>query len=43
MTVGGRMTFQSSLLSLLSERGYIHQTTDAAALDALAAKEIVTG
>jgi tyrosyl-tRNA synthetase len=37
------MTFQSSLLSLLSERGYIHQATDAAALDALAAREQVTG
>src|SRR5215471_6393838 len=28
----------SSLLKLLDERGYIHQVTDAAALDALAAK-----
>ena len=36
-------TFTSSLLILLSERGYIHQATDAAALDALAAKDIVTG
>ena len=35
--------FQSSLLRLLDERGYIHQATDAAALDALAGKEIVTG
>jgi tyrosyl-tRNA synthetase len=35
--------FQSSLLRLLDERGYIHQATDAAALDALASKEIVTG
>lgn len=35
--------YQSSLLRLLSERGYIHQVTDAAALDALAAKEIVPG
>lgn len=34
---------KSSLLRLLSERGYIHQVTDAAALDALAAKEIVPG
>jgi len=33
--------FQSSLLQLLAERGYIHQATDAAALDALAAKQIV--
>ena len=37
------MAFQSSLLRLLDERGYIHQATDAAALDALAAREIVTG
>ena len=36
-------SFQSSLLRLLDERGYIHQATDAAALDALASKEIVTG
>ena len=35
--------FSSSLLRLLGERGYIHQATDAAALDALAGKEIVTG
>ena len=35
--------FRSSLLKLLNERGYIHQITDAEALDALAAKEIVTG
>lgn len=35
--------FQSDLLRLLSERGYIHQATDAAALDALASKEIVPG
>ena len=33
----------STLLKLLDERGYIHQVTDAAALDALASKEIVTG
>jgi tyrosyl-tRNA synthetase len=36
-------TYSSDLLRLLSERGYIHQTTDAAGLDARAAKEIVTG
>jgi tyrosyl-tRNA synthetase len=36
-------TYRSSLLNLLGERGYIHQVTDAEALDALAAKEIVTG
>ena len=35
--------YQSDLLRLLDERGYIHQTTDAAALDALANKEIVPG
>src|SRR3569833_4781776 len=34
--------FRSSLLKLLDERGYIHQLTDAAALDALASKEVVT-
>jgi tyrosyl-tRNA synthetase len=37
------ITYRSSLLNLLGERGYIHQVTDAEALDALAAKEIVTG
>ena len=35
--------FQSPLLRLLDERGYIHQATDAAALDTLASKEVVTG
>src|SRR5215203_1963146 len=40
----GHMTgFQSSLLRLLDERAYIHQATDAAALDALASREVVTG
>src|SRR5690349_21797163 len=34
--------FKSSLLKLLDERGYIHQVTDAAGLDALANKEVVT-
>src|ERR671921_458468 len=34
--------FRSSLLKLLDERGYIHQLTDAAALDALASKEVVS-
>jgi tyrosyl-tRNA synthetase len=33
--------YQSDLLRLLEERGYIHQVTDAGALDALASKEIV--
>ncbi len=36
-------TYQSDLLNLLSERGYIHQLTDAGALDALAAKQVVPG
>lgn len=35
--------YSSSLLRLLAERGYIHQITDAAALDALAQKQIVPG
>ncbi len=33
----------SSLLRTLSERGYVHQITDAAALDALASVQIVPG
>ncbi|WP_174284625.1 tyrosine--tRNA ligase [Sphingomonas bacterium] len=37
------MTHQSLLLTTLSTRGYIHQMTDAAALDTLAAKQIVPG
>jgi tyrosyl-tRNA synthetase len=36
-------SYRSSLLKLLDERGYIHQVTDAAALDALADKQIVPG
>ncbi len=35
--------YSSTLLTLLDERGYIHQATDAGALDALAQREIVTG
>jgi len=35
--------YQSDLLRLLDERGYIHQLTDAAGLDALAAREVVPG
>ena len=35
--------YTSSLLKLLDERGYIHQVTDAAALDSLASKGPVTG
>src|SRR5438067_6297409 len=34
--------YRSSLLKLLDERGYIHQVTDAGALDALAQKDVVT-
>ena len=34
--------YNSSLLKLLDERGYIHQQTDAGALDALAARETVS-
>src|SRR4030095_12470183 len=48
MTNGVRVTkqsamsqYQSSLLKLLDERGYIHQATDAEGLDALAGREIV--
>ena len=37
------MTYQSDLLSTLASRGYIHQLTDAAALDTLAAKTVVPG
>ena len=36
-------SYTSDLLRVLDERGYIHQTTDAEVLDALAAKEIVPG
>ena len=35
--------YKSDLLRLLDERGYIHQLTDAEALDALAAERIVPG
>jgi tyrosyl-tRNA synthetase len=35
-------SYKSSLLKLLDERGYIHQVTDAASLDELASKEIVS-
>ncbi|WP_397604105.1 tyrosine--tRNA ligase [Sphingorhabdus sp.] len=35
--------YKSDLLRLLDAHGYIHQTTDAPALDALASKEIVPG
>jgi tyrosyl-tRNA synthetase len=35
--------YKSDLLRLLSERGYIHQVTDASGLDALASTQIVPG
>src|SRR5262249_58262355 len=35
-------SYNSSLLRLLDERGYIHQLTDAAALDALAHKQVIS-
>ncbi|KQM28644.1 MULTISPECIES: tyrosine--tRNA ligase [unclassified Sphingomonas] len=37
------MAYTSDLLVTLSERGYIHQLTDAAGLDALANKQVVPG
>jgi len=36
-------TYQSDLLRLLDQRGYIHQITDATGLDALAVRQIVPG
>jgi tyrosyl-tRNA synthetase len=36
-------SYTSDLLRLLDERGYIHQMTDAAGLDALASKQVVPG
>ena len=39
---GSAMTYASSLLRLLDERGYIHQLTDAEGIDALARKEVIT-
>jgi len=35
--------YKSDLLNLLNERGYIHQITDASALDALASSQVVPG
>ena len=35
--------FQSDLLRLLNDRGYIHQLTDAEGLDALATKKVISG
>jgi len=36
-------SYRSALLRLLDERGYIHQVTDAVALDALADRQVVPG
>ena len=36
-------SYKSDLLRLLDERGYIHQTTDAEGLDALAAGQVIPG
>ncbi|HSQ98711.1 MAG TPA: tyrosine--tRNA ligase [Sphingomicrobium sp.] len=36
-------SFRSTLMRLLDERGYIHQVTDAEALDALASRQVVPG
>ena len=36
-------TYESSLLGLLDERGYIHQMTDADGLDQLAQKQVIPG
>jgi tyrosyl-tRNA synthetase len=37
------VTYRSDFLNLLSERGFIHQGTDLAALDASAAQQTITG
>ena len=37
------MTYQSDLLRTLNDRGYVHQMTDAAALDRLASTQVVPG
>src|SRR6478752_3159660 len=39
----GMSSYRSSLMRLLDERGYIHQVTDASALDALAERQVVPG
>lgn len=43
MCNGTHMSYRSELLSVLDQRGYLHQMTDAAALDALAAERVVPG
>ena len=37
------MTYSSTLLRLLDERGYIHQLTDAEGLDSLANAQVIPG
>src|SRR6478752_6821669 len=37
------MNYQSDLMRVLDERGYIHQLTDAKGLDTLAVKQVVPG
>jgi tyrosyl-tRNA synthetase len=37
------MSYQSDLMRVLDERGYIHQLTDAEGLDTLAARQVVPG
>ena len=36
-------TYESDLLNVLTQRGYVHQVTDAAGLDALAMRQTVPG
>ncbi len=42
-TAGSGRTYKSDLLETLHQRGFIHQCTDAASLDALAKSERITG
>ena len=42
MLTPAAMTYRSTLLRSLDERGYIHQATDATGLDALAEREIIS-
>ena len=43
LTAPAMSQYRSELLRLLDERGYIHQVTDAAGLDALASRQVVPG
>ena len=43
LSAAAMASYESDLLRVLDERGYIHQLTDAAGLDALAARQIVPG